>query len=88
MEISVIVPVFNEEDNLLALFERINKTLEKINKSISRGIFTRNSVYNQDFNDNCVLIEVGGPESSYESVSNSLKILAQAINNYIGDING
>ena len=66
----------------------IIKYIEKSNKSISRGIFTRNSIYNQDFNNNCVLIEIGGPESSYESVSNSLKVLAHAINNYIGDKNG
>ena len=68
--------------------KNIISEIEKINKSISRGIFTRNSIYNQDFNNNCVLIEVGGPESSYDSVSNSLKILARAINNYIGDKNG
>ena len=59
--------------------------IENINKSISRGIFTRNSIYNQDYNDNCVLIEVGGPESSYESVTNSLKILARAIKDYVGE---
>lgn len=59
--------------------------IESINKNISRGIFTRNSVYNQDFNDKCVLIEVGGPESTYESISNSLEILARAISEYIGD---
>ena len=59
--------------------------IEKINKSISRGVFTRFSVYNQDYNKNCVLIEVGGPESTYESVSNSLNVLATAINNYLGE---
>lgn len=59
--------------------------IEKINKSISRGVFTRFSVYNQDYNKNCVLIEVGGPESTYESVSNSLSVLAAAINNYLGE---
>ena len=59
--------------------------IEKINKSISRGVFTRFSVYNQDYNKNCVLIEVGGPESTYESVSNSLNVLAAAINNYLGE---
>ena len=59
--------------------------IEKINKSISRGVFTRFSVYNQDYNKNCVLIEVGGPESTYESVSNSLSVLASAINNYLGE---
>lgn len=59
--------------------------IEKINKSISRGVFNRFSVYNQDYNKNCVLIEVGGPESTYESVSNSLSVLALAINNYLGE---
>lgn len=61
------------------------KEIEKINQKISRGLFTRHSVYNQDFNKNCVLIEVGGPESSYESVSNSLSVLARAIKNYLGE---
>lgn len=59
--------------------------IESINKEISRGIFTRNSVYNQDFNNNCVLIEVGGPESSYESITNSLRILSRVISEYIGE---
>ena len=61
------------------------REIENINKDISRGVFTRFSVYNQDYNKNCVLIEVGGPESTYESVSNSLRVLASAINNYLGE---
>lgn len=61
------------------------REIENINKDISRGVFTRVSVYNQDYNKNCVLIEVGGPESTYESVSNSLSVLASAINNYLGE---
>ena len=61
------------------------REIENINKDISRGVFTRFSVYNQDYNKNCVLIEVGGPESTYESVSNSLSVLASAINNYLGE---
>lgn len=48
MEISVIVPVFNEEDNLLTLFERINKTLEKINKS-SEVIFVNDGSNDSSF---------------------------------------
>ena len=72
----------------MELANNLVEKIEKINKSISRGVFTRNSIYNQDFNNNCVLIEVGGPESSYESVVNSLKVLADAINSYLGDNNG
>ena len=61
------------------------REIEKINSNISRGVFTRFSVYNQDYNSNCVLIEVGGPESTYESVSNSLSVLSLAIKNYLGE---
>lgn len=72
-------------DNL-AVAEKLVSEVEKINKTISRGIFTRkNSVYNQDFNKHCVLIEVGGPDSTYESVSNTLSVLALAIKNYLGE---
>ena len=72
-------------DNL-AVAEKLVNEVEKINKTISRGIFTRkNSVYNQDFNKHCVLIEIGGPDSTYESVSNTLSVLALAIKNYLGE---
>jgi len=59
--------------------------LESINKNISRGIFISKYTYNQDFNNNCILIELGGPQSTYESISNSLSILALAIKNYLGE---
>jgi len=75
---------YNYEENM-NVANTIIKEIEKINPSISRGIFTRHSVYNQDYNKNCVLIEVGGPESTYISVSNSLSILARAIKNYLGE---
>lgn len=76
---------YDYKENLNVATKLVNE-VEKINKDISRGIFTRkNSVYNQDFNKNCVLIEIGGPESSYESVSNSLKVLSLAIKNYLGE---
>lgn len=75
---------YDYQDNM-NVANNLVQEIEKINKSISRGVFTRFSVYNQDYNKNCVLIEVGGPESTYESVSNSLSVLANAINNYLGE---
>lgn len=75
---------YNYEPNMNVANSIINE-IEKINPNISRGVFTRFSVYNQDYNKNCVLIEVGGPESTYESVSNTLSVLALAINNYLGE---
>lgn len=76
---------YDYQDNLNVATKLVEE-VEKINKGISRGIFTRKkSVYNQDFNKNCVLIEIGGPESTYESVSNTLNVLALAIKNYLGE---
>jgi len=66
----------------------VNKLLneiESINKKISRGIFISEYTYNQDFNNNCVLIELGGPESTYESIVNTLEVLSLAIKNYLGE---
>ncbi|MBQ3021150.1 MAG: stage II sporulation protein P [Bacilli bacterium] len=75
---------YNYQENMNVATSLVNE-IESINNKISRGIFTRTSVYNQDFNENCVLIEVGGPNSTYESVSNSLSVLALAIKNYLGE---
>lgn len=75
---------YNYQENMNVANSLIYE-IEKINASISRGIFTRFSVYNQDYNKNCVLIEVGGPESTYVSVSNTLSVLALAIKNYLGE---
>jgi len=73
---------YDYEENM-NVAKKIIEEIENINPKISRGVFTRYSTYNQDFNKNCVLIEVGGPESTYESISNSLGVLSEAINNYL-----
>lgn len=75
---------YNYQENMKVAKSLISE-IEKINPNISRGVFTRVSVYNQDYNKNCVLIEVGGPESTYASVSNTLSVLALAIKNYLGE---
>ena len=57
---------------------------------ISRGIFERegpgvNGVYNQDFSNNCVLIEVGGEYNTTEEVANTIEVIAEMINAYVGE---
>jgi stage II sporulation protein P len=76
------------EKNIL----KLENWLEKNYKGISRGIYRKkgkgvNGVYNQDFSDNCFLIEIGGEENTYEEVENTLDIIAQMLNDYIGDNN-
>lgn len=84
-KIMFVVGTNYENEKNIELANKLLTEIEKINPHISRGIFTRFSIYNQDFNQNCVLIEVGGPESSYSSVTNSLSVLALAIKKYLGD---
>ena len=60
---------------------------EKIN-GISKGVLKKeglgvNGIYNQDFNKNCILIEVGGVDNNILEVSNSMKVFARVLSEYI-----
>ncbi len=77
----------NYKENL-KLMEAMNDYLDKNYKGLSRGIYKKegegvNGVYNQDFDANAFLIEVGGVDNTIEEVSNSLKVIANCIYNYI-----
>ena len=70
--------------NNLKLAESLNKYIEKNCKGISRGVLKKpNSKFNQDFNNNIILIEVGGVDNTLEEINNSIYILAKSINDYI-----
>ena len=42
-----------------------------------------NGIYNQDFNPNCILIEVGGIDNTIEEVYNTMSALSDVLNKYI-----
>ena len=68
---------------------KLENWLNKNHKGLSRGIYRKqgkgvNGVYNQDFSDNCFLIEVGGEKNTYEEVENTIDIIAKMISEYIG----
>ena len=42
-----------------------------------------NGVYNQDFDKNTILIEVGGQYNDIKQVDNTLKVLAKVLYEYI-----
>ena len=46
-----------------------------------------NGVYNQDFNRNTMLIEIGGVDSNLNSVFNSTEIIAKSLYYIFGDLN-
>ena len=82
-----------ENENYLEnkkVITEINDYLDLNYKGLSRGIYEKqgsgvNGVYNQDFNINTMLIEVGGVDNTIDEVSNSIKIIANSLYNYINN---
>ena len=65
---------------------KLNNYLKEHYKGLMRDIFYgKRSVYNQDFNQNTILIEIGGPTNTINEVQNSVYALADALNYVIGD---
>jgi len=82
----------NYEPNL-KFAEILKKKINNYNSSFFRGIMKKsgkgvNGVYNQDFDPNTILIEVGGQYNNIREVNNTLRVLAQILAQYIKeDIN-
>ena len=66
----------------------LNDKLESFSPSITRGIMEKSGegvdgVYNEDFNKNVFLIEIGGLYNYIDEVDNTLKVLAKYLKEYI-----
>ena len=81
----------NYQENL-TVTTTINNMLEEKYPGITRGIYKKegkgvNGVYNQDFDKNTILFEVGGPENTIEEVLNTADAISTVLTEYIeGDI--
>ena len=81
----------NYEANL-KITEKINNMINEKYPGLSRGIYKKkgpgvNGVYNQDFNPNTILIEVGGQENTIDEVYNTSLALSIILTEYIkGDL--
>lgn len=74
----------------LQLAKKLNEKIKKIAPTLSRGVLEKkgpgvNGKYNQDFNKNTILIEVGGQYNYIEEVNNTLKIISKVIYEYLED---
>ena len=72
----------------LSLANKLNDMIKEISPKLTRGVLEKqgkgvNGVYNQDFNQNTILIEVGGQYNYIEEVNNTLKIIAKVIYEYL-----
>ena len=67
----------------------------KINDQVSdlcRGVMKKsgkgvNGIYNQDFNNFTILIEIGGEKNKISEVNKTMEVIAKALYNFIGDSN-
>ncbi|MEG1457466.1 MAG: stage II sporulation protein P, partial [Bacilli bacterium] len=72
---------------------KINDLLNKEVNDLARGITYKGGkyaqgVYNQDFNRNVLLLEIGGSENEIEEVNNSIIVLSKVLSTYIKENNG
>ena len=70
------------------LVSNLNERLKNVNVCLSRGILEKkgpgaNGIYNPDFNENVILIEVGGQYNTIEEVNNTLEVFAFELANLI-----
>lgn len=87
----VLFVVGKEHQNYQAnldLAKALNEITKKKYPSLSRGVLEKegkgvNGIYNQDFNPNTILIEVGGQYNTIEEVNNTLKVMADVLYEYL-----
>ena len=78
----------NNWENNYKLANDLNNLINKYYKGMSRSIMKKegtgvNGIYNQDFNSNSILIEVGGVDNTIEEVYNTMDALSNILNKYI-----
>ena len=72
----------------LNLANKLNDLFEKHYKGLSRGVLKKegqnvNGIYNQDLNENSMLIELGGVDNNIDEVLNTINAIADILNIYI-----
>ena len=79
--------VMNQKySNNYALAEKINKIIADKYSTATRGLYKKYvDSFNQDLNDNVILIELGSTQNNYEEVNNSIDILVEAIKELLNE---
>ena len=77
----------NYQENL-AFTEQISEGLNSKVPGLSRGIYQKkgagvNGIYNQDFSNRVILVELGGPENTIDEVYESLLVLSEVLSEVI-----
>lgn len=69
---------------------KINNMIKSKYPTLTRGIMKKegygvNGVYNQDLNDNIILLELGGNNNNIDEVSNTLDLIVPIIGEYLNE---
>lgn len=88
----VVGKKYDTYEKNLALAKKLNEMIKEKVPNLSRGVLEKggpgaNGIYNQDFNPNTILIEVGGQYNYIEEVNNTLKVVADVLYDYLGGLN-
>ena len=68
--------------------QTLNEKFNTKYPGLSRGIYKKqgkgvNGVYNQDFNPNTILIEIGGQDNTIDEVFNTCEAISEVLIEYI-----
>ena len=75
----------NYKDNI-TLANKLNDILNEKYPGITRGIYNKYvDNFNQDLNNNVLLIELGGNTNTFEQVNNSIDALAYSIKELLNE---
>ena len=71
-------------DAVNQLSQQLSDIANTIVPKISRGVYVKQSHYNQGTSDNMVLIEVGAQSNTQEEIQATVEVIASAIGKYLG----
>jgi stage II sporulation protein P len=88
----VIGKEYKTYEKNLNVANTLNTKINEKYKGLSRGVMLKsgenvNGIYNQDLSPNIILMECGGSENSIDEVMNTLEIIADVIEEYLGEKN-
>lgn len=70
-----------------SIMKDLDEISDKYYNGLSRGIYERKAYYNQDLNNNIILIELGGKDNTLEEVTNTVDALSLIFTKYINGEN-
>lgn len=89
----VLFVVGKEHDNYkknLDLANNLNNKITKNYPTLSRGVMEKegsgvNGIYNQDLNENCILLELGGYQNNISEVLNTIEVISGFIKEHLDE---